>query len=133
MPLQLEIVTPDRVVMCAKADYVSLPGTEGEFGILPGHIPLFAALKVGCMHYLKNGKNYYASIGGGFAEVMRDKVQVLVDTGELPEEVDVDRAEAALRRARERLAATGRENVNVTRAETALQRAVTRLEVARFK
>lgn len=132
MALQLEIVTPDRVVLRTEAEYVSLPGVEGEFGILPGHIPFFAALKVGCMHYIDNGKTVYACIGGGFAEIMDDKVQILADTAELAAEIDTARAEAALRRAEERLAAQ-RDRINVTRAESALQRAVTRLQASQFR
>lgn len=132
MALHLEIVTPDRVVLSTEAEYVSLPGAEGEFGILPGHIPFFAALKVGCMHYVQEGKSVYASLGGGFAEIADNRVQVLVDSGELASEIDVSRAEAALARARERLAAT-RSEINVTRAEAALQRALVRLQTAEFK
>lgn len=132
MALQLEIVTPDRVVLSTEADYVSLPGAEGEFGVLPGHIPLFAALKMGCLHYQKGGKVVYASLAGGFAEVADDKVQVLVDSSELATEIDVDRAQAALRRAQERLTSQ-RDKVNVARAEAALQRATTRLHVAQFR
>ncbi|CAK7037675.1 MAG: ATP synthase epsilon chain [Desulfovibrio sp.] len=133
MALHLEIVTPDRVVLKTEAEYVSLPGVEGEFGILPGHIPFFAALKVGCMHYIENGKTVHASICGGFAEVSEDTVQVLADAAELSEEIDVSRAEAALRRAEERLAAQQRDKINVARAEASLHRAVTRLHAAEFK
>ncbi|MDR3073435.1 MAG: F0F1 ATP synthase subunit epsilon, partial [Deltaproteobacteria bacterium] len=60
MALKLDIVTPDRVVLSTEADYVALPGVEGEFGVLPGHIPFFAALAVGCMHYQHNGRTIYA-------------------------------------------------------------------------
>ena len=130
--LQLEIVTPDRVVLSAKVDYVSLPGAEGEFGILPGHIPFFAALKLGCMHYQIGSETLYASIGGGFAEIADDTVQVLVDSAELAKEIDVNRAEAARQRAQERLSSAQRDKLNVARAEAALQRAVTRLHVVEF-
>ena len=134
--LQLEIVTPDRVVLRSEADYVSLPGVEGEFGVLPEHIPFFAALKIGCLHFENNGKTEYAAISGGFAEIANNRVQLLVDSGELAGEVDVHRAEAALKRAEERLN-TAKErhddNINVLRAEIALQRAITRLQASRLR
>ena len=130
--LRLDIVTPDRVALSTEADYVSLPGVEGEFGILPGHVPVFAALQMGCMHYQNDNLTLYATISGGFAEIANDTIQVLVDTAELAAEIDVVRAEAALRRARERLVAQ-RDNINIIRAETALQRAIIRLRAAEFK
>ena len=134
--LRMEIVTPDRVVLATEADYVSLPGTEGEFGVLPDHIPFFAALKIGCLHFEIDGKTKYASIGGGFAEIADNRVQLLVDSGELAEEVDAPRADSALRRAEERLnAARGQYDnaINVHRAELALQRALTRLQASKLR
>ena len=133
MALKLEIVTPDRIVLSAEADYVSLPGTEGEFGVLPGHVPLFAALKTGCMHYQHEGQTVYASLREGFAEVADGTVQLLVDSAELAGEIDVGRAEAALKRAQERLSSPQRDAVNVARAEAALQRASVRLQAAKLK
>ncbi len=130
--LQLEIVTPDKIVLSEEVDYVSLTGFEGEFGVLPGHIPFFAALTIGCMHYIKDDKTWYACISGGFAEVADNRVQVLVDAGERAEDVDVGRAQAALKRAEERLARAKQEhNVNVVRAEASLRRAINRLEARR--
>ncbi len=131
--LQLEIVTPDRVALKTEADYVSLPGVEGDFGVLPEHIPYFAALRVACMHYEKDGKTAYVCMSGGFAEVADNRVEVLVDTAELADEIDVNRAEAAFRRAQERLEkAKSDTNVNVERAEAALQRALTRLHTSKL-
>lgn len=132
--LQLEIVTPDRVVLKTEADYVSLPGVEGDFGVLPGHIPFFAALRIGCMHYEVEGKTTWACITGGFAEIADNRVQVLVDTAELADEIDIDRAEAAFRRAQQRLEQAKKDtNVNITRAEASLQRALTRLQAAKLR
>ena len=132
--LQLDIVTPDRVVLSTEADYVSLPGVEGDFGVLPDHIPYFAALRVACMHYEADGKTAWACVTGGFAEVADNRVQVLVDTAELADEIDLDRAEAAFRRAQERLEqAKHQTNVNVVRAEAALQRALVRLQAAKLR
>ena len=132
--LQLEIVTPDRVVLKTEADYVSLPGVEGDFGVLPEHIPYFAALRIACMHYETDGKTAYACITGGFAEIAENRVQVLVDTAELAAEIDANRAEAAYKRAQERLdQAKQNTDVNIARAEAALQRALNRLQASRLR
>lgn len=129
--LQLEIVTPDRIVLPAtEVEYVSLPGVEGEFGVLPGHIPFFAALQIGCLYFQRDGKKYYACLNGGFAEVADNRVQVLADSAELAANIDRDRAEAALKRAQERLerAKNSSEHINTARAEAALKRALNRLQ-----
>ena len=132
--LLLEIVTPDRTVLKTEADYVSLPGVEGDFGVLPEHIPYFAALRVDCLHYEADGKTAWACITGGFAEVLDNHVQVLVDAAELADEIDVNRAEAAFKRAQERLAQAQKgSNVNIVRAEAALQRALTRLQASKLR
>jgi F-type H+-transporting ATPase subunit epsilon len=130
--LQLEIVTPDRVVLRTGADYVSLPGVEGEFGILPGHIPFFAVLSIGRMHYEADGKTVYACLSGGFAEVADNTVHLLVDSSELVPEINVTRAEAAKKRAEERLreAAGHKGDIDVFRAETALRKSIARLQTA---
>ena len=132
--LQLEIVTPDRVVLGTEADYVSMPGAEGEFGILPGHIPFFAALKMGCMYFHQDGKTEYVCLAGGFAKITDNTVQILADSAERAGEIDVHRAECALSRAQERLekAKAPEACINTLRAETALQRAILRLQVSRF-
>lgn len=134
--LHLEIVTPDRVVLSTEADYVSLPGVEGDFGVLPDHIPFFAALKTACMHFEAGGKTTWACITGGFAEIADNHVQILVDTAELADEIDVDRAKAAFRRALERLEQVKQNadtNINVTRAEAAMQRALVRLQAVKLR
>lgn len=131
--LQLDIVTPDRVVLSKEVDYVSLPGVEGDFGVLPAHIPYFAALRVDCMHYEADGKTAWVCVTGGFAEISDNHVQLLVDAAELADEIDVDRAEAAFKRAEERLKeAKTTTNVNIVRAEAALKRAIMRLQTARL-
>jgi F-type H+-transporting ATPase subunit epsilon len=132
--LQLEIVTPDRVVLKTEADYVSLPGVEGEFGVLPGHIPFFAALAIACMHYEADGKTTWACITGGFAEIADNRVQILADTAELADGIDAGRAETALRRAGERLEQAKRSaGIDVARAEAALRRALARLRAAKLR
>jgi len=132
--LQLEIVTPDRVVLKKEVDYVSLPGVEGDFGVLPEHIPYFAALKAGWMHYVLDGTTSYVCLSGGFAEVADNKVQILVDTAELASEVDPSRAEAARLRAEQRLQKAKMDSeINIQRAEAALGRAITRLRAIKLQ
>ena len=135
--LQLEVVTPDRVVLSEAADYVSVTGIEGEFGVLPGHIPFLSALKTGCLHYIQNGNTRYLCVSGGFAEVADDKVLILADSAELAEEIDVPRAINAHKRAEERIAKTKahaaaqEEAIDLERAEAALARSSNRLKLTR--
>lgn len=126
--LQLEIVTPDRLVLSEAVDYVGAPGIEGEFGVMAGHVPFLSALAIGGLYYKTGGKNHYVFISGGFAEVSGDKVTVLAESAEAAENIDTARAEQAKRRAEERLAAKA-ENINHQRANIALQRAVVRLNI----
>lgn len=126
--LQLDIVTPDKVVLSEQVDYVSAPGVEGEFGVLPGHVPFLAALSVGCINYTVNGKKWCAFVSGGFAEVSENKVTVLAESSELADNIDVARAMEAKRRAEERLHSK-EGSYNLERANAALQRAVTRIHI----
>ncbi len=126
--LQLEIVTPDKLVLSESVDYVGAPGIEGEFGVLAGHIPFLSALAIGDLYYKKDGKTNHVFVAGGFAEVSSNKITILAESAETADCIDKARAEAAKRRAEERLAAKG-EKVNYTRAQLSLQRAVCRLNV----
>src|SRR5688500_20120487 len=100
--LTLEIVTPDRSVVAERVDEVEIPGAEGYFGVLPGHTPLLAALKVGELWFRKGTEKYYLSIAFGFAEVLPDRVTILAELAERADEIDIARAEAEKRRAEER-------------------------------
>src|SRR6188474_3290417 len=102
--LLLEIVTPDRPLVREEVDEVEIPGAEGYFGVLPGHTPLLATLKVGELWYRKGAEKFYLSIALGFAEVLPDRVTILAELAERADEIDVARAEAARRRAEERIA-----------------------------
>lgn len=127
--LQLEIVTPDHLVLSKEVDYVGTPGVEGEFGIMASHIPFLSALAIGGLHYKAEGKTRFVFISGGFAEVSDNKVTVLAESAEEAECIDTARAEEARKRAEARLMAKN-ENTNNLRAEAALTRAVTRLTLA---
>src|SRR5436309_9809178 len=101
--LTLEVVTPDRSVVTERVDEVEIPGADGYFGVLPGHTPLLALLQVGELWYRKAQEKQYLAIAFGFAEVQPDRVTVLAEIAEKAEEIDAARAEAARRRAEERL------------------------------
>ncbi len=126
--LQLDIVTPDQLVLSRAVDYVGAPGLEGEFGVLPGHIPFISALAIGALHYKAEGKTRYVFVSGGFAEVSDDKVTILAESAETAENIDFARAEKARKRAEERLAQKN-EAVNNIRAESSLRRALVRLNL----
>ncbi|NQX70608.1 F0F1 ATP synthase subunit epsilon [Paenibacillus alba] len=127
----LEIVTPERKVYAEQANMVSVKGVEGELGILPNHIPLVTPLKIAPITVKKQGsKDEIIAVNGGFMEVRKDKVVILAESAELPEQIDIDRAKAAKERAEKRLAETKQDNVDFKRAEAALQRAVNRISVS---
>lgn len=126
--LRLKVVTPTRVVVDAEVDSVTLPGALGALGILPGHTPLLAALRIGELEYRQGVHEHYLAIQWGFAEVQDDIVTVLADVAELPAEIDVAAAEADKRDAEEAMRSAGGEEFNVQRAK--LHAAVTRLTVA---
>ena len=124
--LQLEIVTPDRLVLSEPVEYVGAPGYEGEFGILPGHIPFLSALQVGNLYYKVNGKTFFVFVAGGFAEVSDNKVTILAEVAEMATEIDVERARKARERAEQRMAKP-QENIDNARVQAALARAMARV------
>ena len=130
--LQLEIVTPERLVERDIVQEVQIPGKTGYLGILPGHAPLITELGVGEITYKADGMEYHVAIAWGFAEVLPDKVTVLAETAERAENIDVERARKSKERAEERLRSAGAE-VDFQRALTALDRANVRLEVAQHR
>jgi F-type H+-transporting ATPase subunit epsilon len=129
--LRLEFVTPERAIAHEDVDEVGLPGEDGDFGVLPGHAPLLAALRTGDMWYRKGADRIHAFVAGGFAEVVPDRVSVLAQVAERADDIDDQRAEAAKRRAEELLRAPVTE-MDFERARIALLRAMTRLEVSQY-
>ncbi len=129
---QLEIVTPEKMVVKDTAEECQIPGKNGYLGILPGHAPLITELAVGEITYKSQGYTHHLAVAWGFAEVLPDKVTVLAETAERAEEIDLRRAEEAKQRAEERLK-SGNTEVDYDRAENALQRAETRIQVAEKK
>ena len=130
--LQLEVVTPDKTVVSAEVEMAVCPGVEGEFGVLPQHVSMLSALKIGDLRYRVNGKDENVFISGGFADMNNNVLSVLAESAELATDIDTARAQAAKERAEKRLSAHD-DNLDQTRAEAALQRAVTRLHVAQLR
>ena len=128
--LLLEVVTPDRLVLSTEADVVVCPGVEGQFGVLPGHIPFLSALEIGEMYYRKGGQIEYLAVSGGFAEVTGEKVTIVAESAEKGREIDLDRAKRAQERAEKRLAETKGAEIDWARAESALRRSLVRAKVA---
>lgn len=131
--IELIIVTPERQLLHETVVEVTLPGADGQLGILPGHAPLITELGIGELTYRsKSADSGVLAIIRGFAEVLGDRVTVLAETAERPEEIDVARAEEARKRAEQRLTtATGDPTIDWDRASVALQRSLIRLQVGR--
>jgi F-type H+-transporting ATPase subunit epsilon len=129
--LTLEITTPTRLVVADTVDEVVAPGIEGYFGVLPGHAPFLTTLGIGVVTYRIGRDEFHLAMAGGFAEVRNDKVIILADSAERPDEIDRARAERAKERAERRLSGRSQEEVDYARCQAALARALIRLQVAR--
>jgi len=127
--LQLHIVSADRLLVNERVDEVEIPGSEGYFGVLPGHTPLLALLGAGELWYRQGQEKHYLAIAFGFAEVQPEQVTILAQIAERPEEIDTARAGAAKKRAEERLARPTAD-IDFERARIAMLKALIRLQVA---
>ena len=126
----LEIVTPERVVYSGQVTSLQVPGSEGSFGVLTGHMSLLTSLQMGALRFAEEGGGeVQMAVSGGFTEVGREQVTVLAETAERAEGLDVQRAESARQRAVERLTRRHEEEVDVARAQMALSRAINRLKL----
>src|SRR5262245_19104459 len=114
--IQLEIVTPEKISLRETVDEITVPGMDGELGILPDHTPLISQLKTGVLSYRQGSDKKQLHVSGGFVEVLPDRVSVLSDVAEKPEEIDLDRAQRAKQRAEKRLSSRG-DDIDVVRAE----------------
>jgi F-type H+-transporting ATPase subunit epsilon len=129
--LHLEVVTPARILVSAEVDMVVAPGTEGEFGILPGHVSFLSGIVPGALRYTAGSERVSFVVTTGFAEVSTDRVSVLVDAAEKISEIDLERARKAMERARERLLKDRKSaDIDFSRADDALNRAITRVRIA---
>ena len=130
MPIQLEIVTPERLVYEDEVDSVNVPGIEGELGILPHHAPLVSILGFGELRIRKGGAEESFAIVGGFVQVRPDKVVVMAETADLAAEIDVAKAQEARREAERALEGGYTEGADLSAARAALQQALLRIRVA---
>ena len=130
MPIQLEIVTPERLVYEDEVDSVNVPGIEGELGILPHHAPLVSTLGYGELRIRKGGAEESFAIVGGFVQVRPDKVVVMAETADVASDIDLEKAEEARREAERALESGYTEGADLSAARAALQQALMRIRVA---
>jgi F-type H+-transporting ATPase subunit epsilon len=128
--MKLEIVTPYSKVVDMEVDEVTATGKLGEFGVLPGHAPFLTSLKIGELVYKNNGNIEHMALNWGYFEIRDDKIIVLVETAERSDEIDLERAKAALGRAEEKLKHLTPEDKQFKIYEAALERATIRVQVA---
>ncbi len=128
--LTLELVTPEKVTLQGQADFVVLPAFEGEMGVLPGHQAFLVQLKPGEVRVTEKGEVRRLAVSGGFAEIKNNKVSLFAETAEMAEQIDADRAQQALERAKGEMARKDLDPLTLAAAEAALRRAQVRLMVA---
>ncbi len=130
MPIQLEIVTPERLLFDEPVDSVVLPGSEGELGVLPHHAPLVSTLGAGELRLRKGGQEESFAIVGGFVQVLPDKVVVMAETADMASEIDLEKAQEARREAERALESGSHEGADLAAARASLQAALLRIRVA---
>ncbi|GLI37899.1 F0F1 ATP synthase subunit epsilon [Geobacter hydrogenophilus] len=128
--LKVDLVTPYKKILSEEVDEITATGALGEFGVLPGHAPFLTSLKIGELTYKKGGQLFHLAVNWGYFEVEDDKVTVLVETAERADEIDLERAKAALGRAEEALKRLSPEDKSYKTQEAALERALIRMQVA---
>ncbi|TDP91756.1 ATP synthase F1 subcomplex epsilon subunit [Halanaerobium saccharolyticum] len=127
--IQLDVVTPEKLVYSEQVDLIEGPAIDGLIGILPDHAPLVTAMQIGVVRVVKDGEETQIAISDGFMEVQPDRINLVVRTAELPEEIDVDRAKSARDRAEEKLE-KDHDNIDFAKAEASYDRALARLKAA---
>lgn len=128
--ISMEMVTPYKKVLSQEVDEVTAPGDLGEFGILPGHAAMLTTLKIGALSYRQGGETFHVAVNWGYVEVVDDRVTVLVETAEPADEIDLERAKAAMGRAEEALKKLSPEDKDFAVMQSALERALIRIQVA---
>jgi len=128
--LMLEIVTPEKMAFSGKVEDVTIPGTEGEFGVLRGHAALLSSVDIGELNFTREGKKTYYALNTGYSEVTGDKVTILVETAERSDLIDKERAKRAKDIAEGKLAKMSKDDVEFETIRIALARAITRISVA---
>ena len=128
--LMLEIVTPEKMTFSGKVEEVTIPGTEGEFGVLRGHEAFLSSVDIGELNFIKDSKKTHYSVNTGYAEVTANKVTILIETAERSDHIDKNRALKAKDNAETRLAQIAKDDVEYEKMRAALARAIVRLSVA---
>ena len=131
--LQLEVVTPERRLLDESVNAVTVPGRGGEIGILPGHAPLISELRTGVLSYNEDGTTFQLHVSGGFVEVNNDRVSVLAEIAERPEEIDAARARLSRERTEKQLTAWSGSEEDFEKARAKLERSMVRLQLAGAK
>ena len=131
--IQLEVVTPERRVLAEPVEMATIPGLDGELGILPGHTPLISQLKTGVLSYVQEGKTFQLHVSGGFLEVRDDHVSVLAEIAERPEEIDAAQARQSRERLEKQLGSWNGSEEDLAVAQAELERSTVRLQRASAK
>lgn len=131
--LTFNLVTPAKQVLSEAVDEITAPGSMGQFGVLPGHTPMLTTLDVGELSYRKGNETFYVAVNWGYVEIEEDRVTILVETAEIEDEIDLERARTALGRAEEALAKMSAEEKEYLVMQQALARAMARIQVASRK
>lgn len=131
--LTLVLVTPAKQVLSEAVDEITAPGAMGQFGLLPGHTPMLTTLDVGELSYRKGNETFYVAVNWGYVEIEEDRVTILAETAEVEDEIDLERAKAALGRAEQALAEMSAEEKEYLVMQQALARAMARIQVASRK
>ncbi|MBN2060151.1 MAG: F0F1 ATP synthase subunit epsilon [Deltaproteobacteria bacterium] len=129
--LYLEVVTPEKVLVSQEVDMVIAPGSEGAFGVLPGHINFLTGVLPGELRYDYKDKREYLAVSNGFAEVSENKVSILVQSAEIAYNIDIERAEKAIDKAKKRLSKDRKsKDIDFDRADLAFKKALNRIKIA---
>jgi len=128
--LTLEIVTLEGMAFSGNVEEVTIPGTEGEFGVLRGHEALLSSVDIGQLNFTRNNKKVYFAVNTGYAEVTSNKVTILIETAERSDQIDVNRARKAKDNAEDRMGKIAKDNEEYEKMRAALARAITRISVA---
>lgn len=128
--MNVSVVTPDGKVFEGDVEMVSVKTTNGELGVLPGHLPLVTPLTIGAVRIRQGSELHLVAVTGGLMEVRRDQVSILAESAELPSDIDITRAQAAKERAERRMKSAKSDDIDFKRAENALKRAINRINVA---
>lgn len=128
--LILEVVTPEKIIFSGSVDEVTIPGTEGEFGVLRGHEPFLTSVDIGALYFLAGGKKVDYAVNTGYAEVTGSKVTILIETAERADAIDKDRAVKAKEKAEAALSQLAKEHEEFEKMRLALARAINRISVA---